>query len=65
MTASGPALDDRREYPNWRIPLSSPDGTPLSMEQLYRDERAFRLASIMNGFTAPLGLPRSETELVV
>jgi 4-alpha-glucanotransferase len=62
-TQNQPGTD--KEYPNWRIPLSGPDGKPLSMEQLYRDERAFRLASIMNDFTAPLGVPRSETELVV
>ncbi|MFZ0530756.1 MAG: 4-alpha-glucanotransferase [Propionicimonas sp.] len=53
------------EYPNWRVPLSGPDGKPLSLEDLYRDERAFRLAGIMNAFTAPLRLPRSETELVI
>ena len=53
------------EYPNWKIPLSGPDGKPLSMEDLYTDERAFRLAGIMNGFTAPMRLPRSETELVI
>jgi 4-alpha-glucanotransferase len=68
------AVGDRRtqnqpgtsvEYPNWRIPLSGPDGKPLGMEQLYTDERAFRLAGIMNGFSGPILLPRSETELVV
>ncbi|MCA0294596.1 MAG: 4-alpha-glucanotransferase [Actinobacteria bacterium] len=68
------AVGDRRtqnqpgtstEYPNWRIPLSGPDGTPLSLEQLYNDERAFRLAGIMNDFSGPILVPRSETELVV
>ena len=68
------AVGDRRtqnqpgtstEYPNWKIPLSGPDGKPLSMEDLYTDERAFRLAGIMNGFTAPMRLPRSDTELVI
>ena len=67
------AVGDRRtqnqpgthtEYPNWRIPLSDPDGKPLSLERLYRDERSFRLAGIMNGFTAPIRLPRPDTELV-
>jgi len=53
------------EYPNWRIPLSGPDGRPMSLEQLYTDERAFRLAGIMNDFSGPILLPRSETELVV
>lgn len=68
------AVGDRRtqnqpgtidEYPNWRVPLSGPDGQPLSLEQLYRDERSFRLAAIMNDFTAPIRLPGSDTELVV
>lgn len=68
------AVGDRRtqnqpgtstEYPNWRIPLSGPDGKPLSLEQLYNDERAFRLAGIMNDFSGPILVPRSETELVV
>ncbi len=68
------AVGDRRtqnqpgtstEYPNWRIPLSGPDGKPLSLEDIYHDERAFRLAGIMNGFSGPLRLPRSEIELVV
>lgn len=62
-TQNQPGTTD--EYPNWRVPLSGPDAKPLSMERLYRDERAFRLAGIMNGFTAPIRLPRSETELVV
>jgi len=68
------AVGDRRtqnqpgtvdEYPNWRVPLSGPDGKPLSLEDLYTDERALRLSGIMNGFTAPPMLPRSETELIV
>jgi 4-alpha-glucanotransferase len=68
------AVGDRRtqnqpgtstEYPNWRIPLSGPDGTPISMEDLYANERAFRLAGIMNDFSGPVLVPRSETELVV
>ena len=41
------------EYPNWRVPLSHPDGSPMTMEELYVDERALRLAWVMNGFTAP------------
>jgi 4-alpha-glucanotransferase len=68
------AVGDRRtqnqpgtstEYPNWQIPLSGPDGKPLSLEDLYHNEQAFRLAGIMNGFSGPLRLPRSEIELIV
>ncbi len=62
-TQNQPGTTD--EYPNWRVPLSGPDGSPLSLEQLYRDPRAFRLAGIMNGFTAPLGLPPAEPELLL
>ena len=68
------AVGDRRtqnqpgtidEYPNWRVPLSHPDGTPMTLEHLYVDERALRLSGVMNGFTAPPVLPRSEYELIV
>lgn len=53
------------EYPNWQVPLAGPDGRQLSLEEIFTDERAFRLAGIMNGFSGPLRLPRSEIELVV
>ena len=68
------AVGDRRtqnqpgtvdEYPNWRVPLSHPNGKPMTLEELYTDERALRLSGIMNGFTAPPVLPRSEYELIV
>lgn len=42
-----------KEYPNWRIPLSHPDGLPMALEELYTDERALRLAGVMNDFSAP------------
>ncbi len=45
------------EYPNWRVPLSGPDGKPLALEDLYVDERAFRLATVMNDFAAPISPP--------
>lgn len=53
------AVGDRRtqnqpgtvdEYPNWRVPLSRPDGTPITLEELWTDERVTRLAAVMNGF---------------
>ena len=31
------------EYPNWRIPLASPDGTPVMLEDVRRSELAGRL----------------------
>jgi hypothetical protein len=51
------------EYPNWRVPLSHPDGTPMTLEELYADERAMRLAGVMNDFTSPPLLPRPEIAL--
>ncbi len=33
-----------QEYPNWRVPLSGPDGTPLLLEDLPGLDRAERLA---------------------
>ncbi|MGC3955950.1 MAG: 4-alpha-glucanotransferase [Propionicimonas sp.] len=42
-----------KEYPNWRIPLSHPDGTPMTLEELYTDPRALRLAGVMNEFSTP------------
>lgn len=48
------AVGDRRtqnqpgtvdEYPNWRVPLSGPDGVPLLLEDVVTDARAARLLS--------------------
>ena len=39
------------EYPNWRVPLSGPDGEPLSLEEVFRSECAARLAAVMNDFS--------------
>ena len=52
------AVGDRRtqnlpgtvnEYPNWRVPLSGPDGRPMWLEDLYVDQRAARIADVLNG----------------
>ncbi len=57
------AVGDRRtqnqpgtvdEYPNWRVPLSGPDGRLLTLEDVFASQRAQRLASVMNGFATPL-----------
>ena len=51
------AVGDRRtqnlpgttnEYPNWRVPLSHPDGSPMWLEEVFTDERAARLSHVMN-----------------
>lgn len=36
-----------REYPNWCIPLSGPDGRPLMLEEVFDSEHAARLAAVM------------------
>ncbi|WP_420174724.1 4-alpha-glucanotransferase [Luteococcus sp. OSA5] len=54
------AVGDRRtqnqpgtidEYPNWRVPLSAPDGSPMLLEDVFTSERASRLAAVMNGYS--------------
>ena len=50
------AVGDRRvqnqpgtvdEYPNWRVPLSGPDGRPMSLEEVLTSSRAADLAEIL------------------
>jgi len=41
------------EYPNWRVPLAGPDARPLPLEDVFTDERTFRLADVMNDFAPP------------
>ncbi|HIW30279.1 MAG TPA: 4-alpha-glucanotransferase [Candidatus Luteococcus avicola] len=54
------AVGDRRtqnqpgtidEYPNWRVPLTGPDGAPMMLEDVFASDRASRLAAVMNGFS--------------
>lgn len=49
LTQNQPGTVD--EYPNWRVPLSGPDGQPMSLEEVFASERAARLAAVMNGFS--------------
>lgn len=49
LTQNQPGTVD--EYPNWRVPLSGPDGHPMTLEEVYSNERAARLAAVMNGFS--------------
>ena len=55
------AVGDRRtqnqpgtldEYPNWRIPLSGPDGAPVTLEQVFASGRAASLAAALDGRTS-------------
>jgi 4-alpha-glucanotransferase len=45
-TQNQPGTTD--EYPNWRVPLSSPDGHRLVLEDVFGDRRAARLAEAMH-----------------
>jgi 4-alpha-glucanotransferase len=52
------AVGDRRaqnqpgtidEYPNWRVPLSGPDGRPILLDDVFTSERAARLCAVTAG----------------
>jgi 4-alpha-glucanotransferase len=49
-TQNQPGTTD--EYPNWRIPLSGPDGQPVMLEDVFSDPRAIALAEAMRAETA-------------
>ncbi len=49
-TQNQPGTTD--EYPNWRIPLSGPDGQPVMLEDVFNDPRAIHLAEAMRAETA-------------
>lgn len=49
LTQNQPGTID--EYPNWRVPLSDPDGRPMTLEDVFASERAARLAAVMNDFS--------------
>ncbi len=36
------------EYPNWRVPLTGPDGSPVMLEEIFKNPRASRLVKIMS-----------------
>jgi 4-alpha-glucanotransferase len=40
------------EYPNWRVPLSGPDGRPVLLEDVFTNHRAIALAEAMRAQTA-------------
>jgi 4-alpha-glucanotransferase len=49
-TQNQPGTTD--EYPNWRVPLSGPDGRPVLLEEVFSDPRAIALAEVMREQTA-------------
>ncbi len=48
-TQNQPGTTD--EYPNWRVPLSGPDGRPILLEDVFTDHRAIALAEAMRAQT--------------
>ncbi len=50
-TQNQPGTTD--EYPNWRVPLSGPDGQNLLLEDVFRDPRAATLAGAMKAQIQP------------
>jgi len=49
-TQNQPGTTD--EYPNWRIPLSGPDGQPVLLEDVFTDPGVIALAEVMRAETA-------------
>ena len=52
-TQNQPGTTD--EYPNWRVPLAGPDGTPMLLEEVFTDPRAAALAEVLRAATDPAG----------
>jgi 4-alpha-glucanotransferase len=50
-TQNQPGTTD--EYPNWRVPLSGPDGRKLLVEDVFTDSRAATLAEAMKQIVHP------------
>jgi 4-alpha-glucanotransferase len=50
-TQNQPGTSD--EYPNWRVPLTGPDGTPLLLEDVLADPRAAELADALRRTVEP------------
>ncbi|PIE97594.1 MAG: hypothetical protein CR979_03905 [Propionibacterium sp.] len=46
LTQNQPGTID--EYPNWRVPLSHPDGKPMLLAEIFESKLATQLAAIMN-----------------
>ena len=44
-TQNQPGTTD--EYPNWRVPLTGPDGRPLLLEDVFTDARAAALCEVL------------------
>ena len=51
-TQNQPGTTD--EYPNWRVPLTGPDGRAVMLEDVFSDRRAATLAEAVRGAIAPV-----------
>lgn len=54
-TQNQPGTTD--EYPNWRVPLTGPDGRPMTLEDVFTDRRAATLAEAVRAEIAPPTTP--------
>jgi 4-alpha-glucanotransferase len=52
-TQNQPGTTD--EYPNWRVPLTGPDGRAMLLEDVFTDPRAAALADAVREAIAPPG----------
>ena len=50
-TQNQPGTTD--EYPNWRVPLTGPDGRPVMLEDVFTDRRAATLADAVRAEITP------------
>jgi 4-alpha-glucanotransferase len=50
-TQNQPGTTD--EYPNWRVPLTGPDGSPVTLEDVFTDPGAAALAEAVRAALAP------------
>ncbi|BBY36998.1 4-alpha-glucanotransferase [Mycobacterium mantenii] len=51
-TQNQPGTTD--EYPNWRVPLTGPDGRAVMLEDVFTDRRTATLAEAVRGAIAPV-----------
>ncbi|SON62944.1 4-alpha-glucanotransferase [Mycobacterium simulans] len=52
-TQNQPGTTD--EYPNWRVPLTGPNGRQMLLEDIFTDRRAASLAEAVRAQTSPAG----------
>ena len=57
-TQNQPGTTD--EYPNWRVPLTGPDGRPVMLEDVFTDRRAATLAEAVRAQIAPPAVRKAD-----